>query len=246
MARASTTDSTAARGGSGKSTDSPKKVRWYRQVWAAYQMARETDPAVTWWIVGAFVGVLAVGAVLGVALNHLVYFLVLAIPFALLAGMYVLARRAESAAYARIEGQPGASRSALGTIRRGWTFAEEPVAFEPRTQDMVFRGVGRPGVVLVGEGPAHRVDKLLEAERKRTARVLSGVPIHLIQVGNEDGQTPLRKLPRQVQKLKPKLTKAELAAVNKRLVALGTAKLPIPKGVDPLRARPDRKGMRGR
>ena len=45
---------------------------------------------------------------------------------------------------------------------------------------------------------------------------------------------------------RPKLTKQEVAEVNKRLTALGGVKLPVPKGVDPMRARPDRKGMRGR
>ena len=122
--------------------------------------------------------------------------------------MFVLARRAETAAYTQIEGQPGAAYAALGTIRRGWTFTQEPVAVDPRTQDLVFRGVGRPGVVLVGEGPAPRIAKLLEAERKRTARVISGAPITLIQVGDGEGQVPLRKLPRAVQKLRPQADQA--------------------------------------
>jgi hypothetical protein len=246
MARASTTATTPARKGSGKDADAPKKTRWYKQLWAAYQMAREFDRSVTWWLIGSFVGVLALGAVLGVLTHNVLYFTLLAIPFAALAAMYLLARRAETAAYARIEGQPGAALAALGTIRRGWTFAEQPVAIDPRTTDMVFRGIGRPGIVLVGEGPLHRVGRLLEAERKRTARVLPSVPITLLQVGNDEGQVALRKLPRTVQKLKPKLTKAEVGEVGKRLTALGTAKLPIPKGVDPLKARPDRRGLRGR
>ena len=100
--------------------------------------------------------------------------------------------------------------------------------------------------MLVGEGPAPRINKLLEAERKRTARVVGGAPIILLQMGDGEGQIPLRKIPRSVQKLRNKLTKAEVAEVNKRLTALGGAKLPMPKGVDPNRARPDRKGMRGR
>jgi hypothetical protein len=46
--------------------------------------------------------------------------------------------------------------------------------------------------------------------------------------------------------MRPSLTKQEAAAVNKRLKALGAARPPVPKGIDPLRARPDRKGLRGR
>jgi hypothetical protein len=246
MARTSSTGSTPARSGSGKGADTPKKTRWYKQVWQVYEMTRENDPAVTWWMVGTFVGILAVGTLVGVLTHHVVYFLFLSLPFAAIAAMFLLTRRAESSAYAKIEGQPGASLSALSTIRRGWTFSREPAQFDPRTSDAVFRGLGRAGVVLVSEGPAHRVARLVDAERKKVARVASGVPIIVIQVGDEDGQVPLRALPRKVQKLKPKLTKAELAVIDKRLTALGTMKLPIPKGIDPMKARPDRKGARGR
>jgi len=227
-------------------TGKVKKTRWYHQVWQAYQMTRKNDPAVTWIVLAVFFGIIVVGLIIGLLINHWVYVLLLSIPFAALGAMFILARRAETAAYTQIEGQPGAAFAALGTIRRGWTFAQEPVAVDPRTQDMVFRGVGRPGVVLVGEGPASRIGKLLESERKRTARVISGAPITLIQVGDGDGQVTLRKLPRAVQKLRPKLSKQEVAEVSKRLTALGGIKLPVPKGVDPMRARPDRKGMRGR
>jgi hypothetical protein len=228
------------------SSPKAKKTRWYHQVWQAYTMTRKSDPAVTWYVLGAFVGILVIGLVIGLITGRWLYMLLLSVPFGLLAGMFILARRAETAAYAQIEGQPGAARAALGTIRRGWTFLEEPVAVDPRTQDLVFRGIGRAGVVLVGEGPPARVVKLLESERKRTARVVSGAPITLIQAGDGDGQVSLRKLPRAVQKLKPTLTKQETAEVMKRLTALGAVRLPVPKGVDPMRARPDRKGMRGR
>ncbi|MBU4337678.1 MAG: DUF4191 domain-containing protein, partial [Actinobacteria bacterium] len=135
---------------------------------------------------------------------------------------------------------------ALSTIRRGWAFAQEPVAVDPRTRDLVFRGVGRPGVLLIGEGPTNRVSRLLEAERKRTARVVGGAPIIVMQMGNDEGQIPLRKLTRAVQKLRPTLTKQEVAEVDKRLTALGGVRLPVPKGVDPMRVRPDHKGQRGR
>lgn len=224
----------------------PKKQRWYHQVWSAYQMTRRQDPLVTWVMLAVFVGVLAVALLIGFLANAPVYALIVGLPFALLGTMFVLTRRAERAAYTQIEGQPGAARAALGTIRGGWTFDDEPVAVNPRTQDFVFRGIGRPGVVLVSEGPSHRVTKLLEDERKRVARILPNVPITLIQVGNDEGQVPLPKVARRVQKLKRKLTRPEVAEIGKRLRALGGARLPIPKGVDPTRARPDRKGIRGR
>jgi hypothetical protein len=239
----------ATSSGAGSSALKPpkqKKTRWYHQVWQAYRMTRKQDPAVTWIMLGVAAVILAVAVLIGLWWGPWLYTLLLGLPFALLGAMFVLARRAETAAYSQIEGQPGASRAALGTIRRGWNFPDEPVAVDPRTQDLVFRGVGRAGVVLVGEGPAPRIGRLLESERKRTARLLPNVPITLIQTGDGEGQVPLKKLPRTVQKLKPTLTKQETAEVIKRLTALGAARLPVPKGIDPMRARPDRKGMRGR
>lgn len=234
-----------------KDPAAPKKTRWYHNVAQAYRMAYETDKALPWWMAAAMVATIAVGLVIGLITSQVVYFLIIGVLFSTIAGMAVLARRAERAAYARIEGQPGAALSALKTIRRGWTFGEEPVSIDPRTQDVVFRGVGRPGIVLVTEGPPHRVNRLAEAERKKLARILPNVTITVVQVGREEGQIPLPKIASKVRKVRPPkgsalLTKPELAQVNARLTALGASRPPIPKGIDPMRARPDRKGMRGR
>lgn len=244
MAR-SKSDADAPAEGTGKQKK-PKKQRWYHQVWAAYQMTRKQDPTVTWVILGVFVGILAVALILGLIFDAPVYATIVGLPFALLASMFILTRKAEKAAYTQIAGQPGAARAALGTVRGGWVFDDEPVAINPRTQDFIFRGVGRPGVVLVSEGPSHRVTKMLEDERRKVSRVLPNVPVTLVQCGDGEGQVPLPKVARKVQKLKRTLTKPEADQVRKRLKALGGARLPIPKGVDPMRARPDRKGLRGR
>ncbi|HLT83133.1 MAG TPA: DUF4191 domain-containing protein [Phototrophicaceae bacterium] len=224
----------------------PKKKRWYHQLWEVFQMTREAQPSITWWLLGSFVGIIVLGLAIGFAVGHPVYVTLLSLPVALIVVMMLLSRRAERAAYSRIEGTPGAAGSALGTIRRGWNIEEQPVAVDPRHQDVVFRAVGRPGVVLIGEGPSHRVKRMLEAERRKVARVAPNVTIHLLEVGRDEGQIPLPKLTKTVQRLKPSLTKAEVAAVAKRLRALQSSRPPIPKGVDPMRARPDRKGMRGR
>lgn len=222
----------------------PKKSRWYHAVFQAYKMTYERDRKVPWLMLAAFAGVLAVAVIIGQVWGQIIYMTIIGLPFGLLAAMFVLARRAEKAQYAQIEGQAGASRAALGTIRRGWSFDDEPVAVDPKTQDLVFRGLGRAGVLLVTEGPPARVKKLIDAEQRKLNRVLSGVPVIVVQCGNEEGQVPLPKLARHVQKLKPKLTKAEVGEVGKRLTALGRMRMPIPKGVDPNRARPDRKGQR--
>lgn len=227
-----------------KKAPKPKKTRWYHQVWEAYKMTTQVDKSVNFWLLGTFVVIVGVFVGIGLFTNALIYWTILGVMFSLVGAMFVLSRRAEAAAYRRIEGQPGAARAVIGTIRRGWTFPEEPVFVDPRTKDLVFRGVGRAGVVLVSEGPAHRVPRLLDAERKKVARVASGVPIHLIQMGDGEGQVPLRKLAKSISKLKSKITKAEVGEVLRRLTAIGTARMPLPKGVDPTRPRVDRKSMR--
>ena len=226
-----------------------KKRRWYHQLWDVFQMTRKQDPSVVWWMLLVLVGVTALGVLIGLLVNPGMtwYFALLALPFGFLLALIVLTRKAERAAYARIEGQPGAVSAALGTIRRGWNIEEQPVAIDPRTQAMVFRATGRPGVVLIGDGGTRGVQqRLLEAERKRVSRLVPDVPIHLLQCGREEGQIPLPKIAAAVRKQKGKLTKLEVSEINKRLTALGKMRVPVPKGIDPMRARPDRKGMRGR
>ena len=74
------------------------------------------------------------------------------------------------------------------------------------------------------------------------------MPVHTIRVGEGGGDdvVSVRKVASVIQRKKPVLNKAEMAAVNKRLKALGGVRPPIPPGMDPTRARVDRKAMRGR
>ena len=60
--------------------------------------------------------------------------------------------------------------------------------------DAVHRLIGRPGVVLVGEGAPQRVRGLIAQEKKRIARVAGDTPIYDIVVGNGEGEVPLAKL----------------------------------------------------
>lgn len=227
----------------------PGRIAQLRQVFTA---AKAVDPVIGWWMALAFVSVVVVMEIIGLLTGHWVYFLVVSIPLAALAAMLVLSRRAEGAAYRQIEGQPGAAGAALSSLRRGWFYEQAPVAGEAvRPGDassaaLVFRATGRPGVVLVAEGPTARATRLVEMERKRVARVAPGVPITVMRIGDGEGQVSVRKLSSKMQKMKPVLTKEEASAVNKRLKALGGSRPPIPAGVDPSKVRMDRKAMRGR
>jgi hypothetical protein len=216
-----------------------------KQVVEVFKMTRRNDPSAVWFMLLAFVGIIALGLLVGLLINNVITLMIIAVPLAVLAAIFILSRRAERAAFSQIEGKPGAAGAALSVLRRGWILQEQPVAVNPRTQDAVFRIIGRPGVVLVSEGPSTRVKQLLDGEKRKMARIIPNVPVHVIETGRGDRQVPLSKVPKTVQKLKKTLTKQEVHAVDKRLSALGT-KLPIPKGVDPFKARPDRKAMRGR
>jgi F0F1-type ATP synthase assembly protein I len=222
-----------------------KKPSRLKQINEVFQMTRRHDPMVVWLMLLSFLGVVAVSFLVGYLLENWITGLIIGIPLGLLAATLILSRRAERAAFAQIENQPGASGAALGTLKRGWITEDQPVAVNPRTQDAVFRAIGRPGVVLVSEGPTHRVRPLVDAERKRLARILPNVTVHVIETGRGEGQVPISQVAKKMNKLDKELTKLEVSAVSKRISSLGN-RLPIPKGIDPYKARPDRKAARGR
>ena len=216
-----------------------KKPSRLKQIGEVFNMTRRHDPMVPWLMLLAFLGVVAVSLIVGLLLENWITGLIIGIPLGFLAATFILSRRAERAAFAQIENQPGASGAALSTLKRGWITEEQPVAVNPRTQDAVFRAIGRPGVMLVSEGPTHRVKPLLDAERKKLARILPNVTIHVIESGKGEGQTPISQVAKKMNKLNKELTKIEVSAVSKRVSSLGN-RLPIPKGIDPYKARPQR------
>ena len=143
--------------------------------------------------------------------------------------MIVFSRRAQKAAYARLDGQAGGSDRALSMLRRGWK-VEEVVGFT-KQQDMVHRVVGPPGIVLVGEGNPHRLRQLMASERKKHERVAADFPVHEVYVGNDEGQVPLPKLVKHVQKLGRQVKPADQTDLLMRLKALDAQrpKVPLPR-----------------
>ena len=222
------------------------------QIMQTYQMAKRTDPRLGLIVMGVFV----LGAALGFALMWLLpgsgwISLVISIVGALLIGMLcallVFGRRAQRAAYVQMEGQPAAAAGALQMLRRGWKV--DPVVGFTKQQDVVHRVVGPPGIVLVGEGSSpSRVRQLLATERKKHERVASEIPIHEVYCGNGEGEVPLPKLVKHVQKLGRKVKPAEMTDVLYRLKALDAARptIPMPKGPVPTSMKGMRSQMRGR
>lgn len=210
--------------------DSPKRGR-IAQIRQAYKLTKSVEPRIGLILLAWFLGVLAVFVLIGLIFRSPIYFLILGFPFALLAVTFIFGRKAETSAYSQIEGKPGAAAAALQTLKQGWFVT--PAVAVTKNQDLVHRVLGRPGIVLVAEAPASRAPALLANERKRTARFVPDIPIHEITLGDGEGQVPLRKLQRTVMKLPRALRPAEVTAIRKRLDALTTTPLPIPKGPMP-------------
>jgi hypothetical protein len=196
----------------------------------AYTMTRQIDRRIGLWISGAFLLPVVVFLLIGFLVGHPISLAVFGVLAGLLLAMIIFTRRAEAAAFSQVEGQPGAAAAALNLLRRGWTVT--PGVAATRNQDVLHRAVGRPGIVLVSEGPPNRAANLISNEKRKLARYVPDVPIYDVQSGNETGQTPIRKLPRTLMKLPRNLANRDVDEVRKRLSAMDArgAQLPIPKG----------------
>jgi len=203
-----------------------------------WQMTAKSFPYLWAEVLGIILGAGAIVAIPVALLVNPVTAILIAIPVALLAATYWFSRRAMTAAYASIEGQPGAAAAVIQSIR-GNKWAVTPAVAINKSQDMVSRVVGKPGVILISEGPGNRVSSLLANERKKTARWVAEVPIYEIQVGTGSDQVSLKKLQKTLTKLPRNLRGGEITEVRRRLDALGNAAngLPIPKGPIPTSAR---------
>lgn len=200
-----------------------------KQLRMAAGMVHQANPKALPIVAAAGLGVLAVLAVLGVVLGQF-YLIPLGVLLGLTVAMVLFGRFAQAAQYSAIEGQPGAAAAVLQTMRGKWTVT--PAIAANKNMDVVHRAVGRPGVILVGEGSPNRLPSLLAAEKKRVARVAYDIPIHDIQVGNGEGQIPVRRLQRHIMKMPRTLRSSAVSDLNYRLKAL-PASLQAPKGPMP-------------
>lgn len=232
--------------GAGSST--PKKESTLKRLRAGYKITREHDKRVGLVCLAWFLGVgLVVGALFWYFL-HPIAGVVTGIPAGLLAALIVFSRRAERSAYKQLEGQPGAAAAALGVLRRGWHM--QPGIAVTKNQDIVHRVVGRPGVILVGEGNPQRVRNLLSVEKKKHARVVGQAPIYDIVAADAegDGVVSVKKLSKHIMKLPRNIEPHEITDLLQRLKALDAMRpqLPVPKGPMPTSMKAARQAMRGR
>ena len=202
------------------------------QIRMVARIVREANPRALPIIALVAVGVIAAFTIAGLLSGLTTFLIPLGVLLGLLAAVILFGRYAQSAQFAQIEGQPGAAAAVLQTLRGDWTVT--PAVAGNRNMDVVHRVVGRAGVVLVGEGSPGGLGSLLAAEKKRISRVAYDVPIYDVQVGNGEGQLPIRKLQQHVMKLPRNLKGAQVADLNHRLKALPQAmqapRGPLPKG----------------
>lgn len=217
-----------------------------RQLLRVYKLTLKSDKPAKWWALLAFFGPLVGIVVLAGFVNAWEFWgtLVWGISGTLtgvLATMITLSRRAERLAYQQIEGQVGAVGAVLSNgLRGGWRSSEMPVAVNPRSRDAIYRAVGPGGVVLIAEGSRGGVQKLLEEEKRKVARVAPGAPVNFLFVTGDENATRLHELRKALKSHKRALNRAEVSVVYSRLQSLGN-QLPIPKGIDPTKLRPVRK-----
>ena len=204
-----------------------------KQIRMAAGLVHRSNPRAMPIVFGSALGILVVLVVVGLLTGLAVLLIPLGVLLGVLVGMILFGRFAQAAQYSAIEGQPGAAAAVLENMRGNWTVT--PAIAANRNLDVVHRAVGRPGVVLIGEGSPARLASLLAAEKKRVARVAYEVPIFEFQVGNEEGQIPLSKLQRKVMRLPRNLKPAAVSDLNHRLKALQPSlqapKGPIPKNI---------------
>lgn len=199
------------------------------QIRLAFTTTRANDPRlILYMLLAAVAGLVLPLLLFTLLLDQLVLGVVTGLLTAAAGAMIVLGTRSQRVAIARIEGQPGAALAVLQSLRGAW-MVTPTVAFSGK-QDLVHRVVGRPGVILVGEGRKARVQALLKQTARKTARISGDVPVHEVNVGTAPGQVALSDLRVHVMKLPRAIKPKQIGPLDRKLQAIGGAELPIPKG----------------
>jgi hypothetical protein len=205
-----------------------------KQIKMVAGLINKSNPKAMPIVIGSGLGVLAVMIVIGLLIGQVWFFIPLGLLLGVLVAMILFGRYSQAAQFSAIEGQPGAAAAVLQNMRGNWTVT--PGIAGNRSMDIVHRAVGRPGVILIGEGSPNRLASLLAAEKKRVARVAYEVPIYEFVIGDGEGQVPISKLQRKIMRLPRQLKPAAVSDVNHRLKALQPT-LQAPKGPIPRNVR---------
>ena len=231
-----------------RSTAPEKRPGFFSQIRTLFTFTQKAYPWLPWLLVATLLVGIGIGVLVGFllppfAIWSLVLWGITGLMLGVLGSLMTMTRLSTSAMYKQIDGMPGAAGHVLSTsLGRRWQSSEMPVGVNPKTQEAVYRAVGRGGVVIVGEGARGRLTRLVNDERSKAQRVATGVPVTVFYVGHGDDEVPISKLSSSIKSLPTKIDRATMAAVIKRLgsVSQSLASLPIPKGIDPTKARAPR------
>lgn len=231
-----------------RSTAPEKGPGFFSQLRSLYSFTKAEFSWLPWVLVAVVVAGIGIGVLVGflippTAVWSVILWGVTGLLFGLLGAMILLTRLSTRAMYLKLDGMPGAAGHVLSTsLGRNWVASDMPVGVNPKSQDAVYRVIGRGGVVIVAEGARGRLTRLVNDEKMKVQRVASGVPINVVYIGHGDGDVPISKLSATVKSFPKKVDRATMAAVVKRVdsVSQSVTSLPIPKGIDPMRARAQR------
>lgn len=231
-----------------RSPEPEKRPGFFKQITSLFRFTREAYPWLPWLLIGIVLVAAGLGVLIGFLIPPLVWWSVLlwgitGLMAGILAALMTMTRLSTKAMYRKIDGMPGAAGHVLSTsLGRNWQTTDMPVALNPKTQEAVYRAVGRGGVVLVGEGARGRLTRLVNEERQKVQRVAQGVPVTVLYLGHGDGDVKIDDLSKTIKSLPKKIDKTTMAAVIRRIdsVSQSLSSLPIPKGIDPTKVRAQR------
>lgn len=225
-----------------------KRPGFFSQIKTLFKFTKDVFPWVPWLVIGLIVVGAGIGVLVGfllppVQIWSIILWGITGLMLGLLLALVLMTRLATKAMYRKLDGVPGGTGHAMNTgLGRAWTTSDEPVQINPKTQEAIYRAVGRGGIVLVGEGTASGLKALMKKEEGKAARLARGIPVHTFYVGHDEGQIVLGKLPKAIKSLPKAIDKPTRVAVVQRMASMstGVASLPIPKGIDPTKVRAPR------
>lgn len=237
-----------------RNSDNPRDWGTLKQLREAYKATYQVDKQLPVVVFGPWLGVVVIGLVLGLIIGRAtgnnfqwIWGLIFGILLGASLALFIFTRRIKASTYKRYADQAGSGEVALSMLDKKKYSYTAAVGFN-RNQDVVHRVVGPNGLLLVGDGNPTRLRSLLATEAKRHQQVLYGVDVQTVQVGDAEGQIPLDKLARHIEKMPKVLDKTQIAEVQSRLKALDSvrSRLSLPKGPLPTSAKGSRKAIRGR
>jgi hypothetical protein len=231
-----------------KTPEPEKRPGFFSQIKSLFRFTKEAYPWLPWAQIAILIGGILIGLVVGYLIPPLQWWTLLlwgitGLMLGVLAAMFLMTRLSTSAMYTKIDGMPGATGHVISTsLGRRWQASDTPVGINPKTQEAVYRAVGRGGIVVVGEGARGRLTRLINEERSKAQRVANGVPVTVLYVGHGDDEVAISDLAKTIKKIPKAIDKATMGAVIRRIesVSQSLSSLPIPKGIDPTKVRAQR------